>query len=226
VKKARTGDVWWRRLELALLAVGLALMAVVLAAWLHRVIGEKTALERFEKARSALREPDSAEKSLRESLEAGRADTKLWSPGRVRAFEESLREDPGMPLGVLRIPAIGLAVPILEGTDDLTLNRAVGHIGGTPLPGDDGNVGIAGHRDGFFRGLKDIRPGERIEIETLRGLLSYVVEKTWVVDPRNVAVLDPTAKPSVTLVTCYPFYYVGSAPRRFIVRAVKVGSGG
>jgi sortase A len=226
VKKARTGDAWWRRLELALLAVGLALMAVVLAAWLHRVIGEKTALERFEKARSALREPDSAEKSLRESLETGRVDTKLWSPGRVRAFEESLREDPGMPLGVLRIPAIGLAVPILEGTDDLTLNRAVGHIGGTPLPGDDGNVGIAGHRDGFFRGLKDIRPGERIEIETLRGLLSYVVEKTWVVDPRNVAVLDPTAKPSVTLVTCYPFYYVGSAPRRFIVRAVKVGSGG
>lgn len=125
------------------------------------------------------------------------------------------------PLAVLRIPKIKLAVAVLEGTAESTLNRAVGHIETTALPGSDGNSGIAGHRDRFFRGLKDIRAGDLLELETLTSVDTYRVERTWIVDPHEVSVLDPTDSPSITLVTCYPFYFVGSAPQRFIVRAVR-----
>jgi sortase A len=114
-------------------------------------------------------------------------------------------------------------VPVLEGTDDWTLNRAVGHIEDTATPGSSGNCGIAGHRDGFFRCLKDIANGDVLELEGRDRVDRYVVERTWIVDPEDVSVLDPTPAPSITLVTCYPFYFVGSAPQRFIVRAVRTG---
>jgi LPXTG-site transpeptidase (sortase) family protein len=91
-------------------------------------------------------------------------------------------------------------------------------------PGTEGNVGIAGHRDGFFRALKDIAEGDAIELQTLGGRETYRVERTWIVEPEDVSVLDPTPSRSLTLVTCYPFYFVGSAPQRFIVRAVSVGN--
>ena len=93
--------------------------------------------------------------------------------------------------------------------------------GRKPASGTDGNSGIAGHRDGFFRGLKDIGPADTIQLETLRGTEVYRVERTWVVDPEDVSVLDATLTPSLTLVTCYPFYHVGPAPQRYIVRAVR-----
>jgi sortase A len=148
-------------------------------------------------------------------------DQSLWSPERVRAWRETRTTEAPAPLALLRIPRIGLEVAVLEGTDDWTLNRAAGHIEDTPTPGAGGNSGIAGHRDGFFRGLKDIRPGDGIEIETVGSIERYTVERTWVVAPEDVSVLDPTATPSITLVTCYPFYFVGPAPQRFIVRAVR-----
>ena len=124
---------------------------------------------------------------------------------------------------MLRIPKIRLEVPVLPGTDDRTLDRGVGHIEDTAPPGTAGNSGIAGHRDGFFRGLKDIAAGDVIELDTLQGKQVYRIERTWVVEPEDVSVLDPTPAPALTLVTCYPFYFVGSAPQRFIVRAVRVG---
>jgi len=148
-------------------------------------------------------------------------DTRLWSPERIKAYEESLRQKPGIPLAVLSIPKIGLSVPVLEGTDELTLNRAVGLIEGTARPGTGGNVGIAGHRDGYFRGLKDVGAGDAIEMRTLSARDLYVVESVRIVSPDDVHVLDPTASPALTLVTCYPFYFVGSAPQRWIVRAVR-----
>jgi len=114
---------------------------------------------------------------------------------------------------------------VLEGTDDLVLNRGVGHIDGTPRPGEPGNVGIAGHRDGFFRGLKDVTAGDVIEVETLSQRLRYRIQSLTIVSPQSVDVLEPTAEPALTLVTCYPFYYVGSAPQRFIVRARQVVPG-
>ena len=125
---------------------------------------------------------------------------------------------------MLRIPKIGLEVPVLPGTDERTLDRAVGHIEGTAQPGTDGNLAIAGHRDGFFRGLKDIAPGDLIELDTMQGKDTYRVERTWVVNPEDVSVLDPTSTRVLTLVTCYPFYFVGEAPYRFIVRAVQVAT--
>ena len=150
-------------------------------------------------------------------------DQSLWSPVRINAWLKVSNEPAPPPLAVLRIPKIRLEVPVLPDTDDRTLDRAVGHIQDTAPPGTDGNSGIAGHRDGFFRGLKDIVPGDAIELDTLDGKESYRVERTWVVDPEDVSVLDPTSTRALTLVTCYPFYFVGSAPRRFIVRAVRVG---
>ena len=112
---------------------------------------------------------------------------------------------------------------MLPGTDDRTLDRGVGHIEGTAPPGADGNLGIAGHRDGFFRGLKDIVVGDVIQLDTVHGTDTYRIERTWVVTPEEVSVLDPTPTQAITLVTCFPFYFVGSAPERFIVRAVRVG---
>ena len=148
-------------------------------------------------------------------------DLSLWDPERISAWRQASSEPAPPPLGVLRIPKIRLEVPVLRGTDEFTLNRAVGHIDDTALPGTDGNSGIAGHRDGFFRGLKDIGPDDAIELETLRGKEVYRVERTWVVSPEDVSVLDPTPTRSLTLVTCYPFYHVGPAPQRYIVRAVR-----
>jgi sortase A len=158
------------------------------------------------------------------ALEAGKPDQSLWSPERVSAWRKTLAEPARAPLGVLRIQKIRLEVPVLPGTSEHTLDRGVGHIEDTAEPGTDGNSGIAGHRDGFFRGLKDIAPGDSIELETLKGKEVYRVERTWVVDPEDVWVLDPTPTRALTLVTCYPFYYVGSAPQRFIVRAVLAGN--
>jgi len=155
------------------------------------------------------------------TLEAGTPDQSLWSPQRVSAYRNALAGPAAAPTAVLRIPKIRLEVPVLPGTDDRTLDRAVGHIEGTAQPGADGNLGIAGHRDGFFRGLKDIALGDAIELDTLQGKDVYHVERIWIVDPDDVSVLDPTPDRVLTLVTCYPFYYVGSAPRRFIVRAVR-----
>jgi sortase A len=147
-------------------------------------------------------------------------DQSLWSPERIVAWRKASSEPAVTPLAVLRIPRLHLEVAVLPGTDERTLDRAVGHIDDTALPGADGNAGVAGHRDGFFRGLKDIAQGDVIEIETATAKEVYRVERTWVVDPEDVSVLDPTPTRALTLVTCYPFYYIGPAPRRFIVRAV------
>ena len=159
------------------------------------------------------------------ALEARTPDQSLWSSERVSAWHRALLDPAPAPLAVLRIPSIRLEVPVLPGTDDGTLDRAVGFIEGTARPGTDGNLGIAGHRDGFFRGLKDIAPGDRIELDTMQGTDVYRVERTWVVTPEDVSVLDPTSTRTLTLVTCYPFYFVGSAPNRFIVRAARIADG-
>ena len=158
------------------------------------------------------------------ALHAGKPDQSLWSRDRVSAWRKATSESSPAPLAVIRIPRIRLEAPVLPGTDDRTLDRGVGHIEDTAEPGTDGNSGLAGHRDGFFRGLKDISTGDAIELETLHGTEIYRVERTWVVDPEDISVLDPTSTRTLTLVTCYPFYYVGAAPRRFIVRAVLAGS--
>ena len=137
---------------------------------------------------------------------------------------ESLRIAAGLgsPLGLIEISAIGLEVMILEGTDDGVLRRAVGHIPGTSLPGQHGNVAIAGHRDTFFRPLRKIRKNDEITLTTLNGSYRYRVDSTQVIEPEDTRVLADSDEAILTLVTCYPFYFVGSAPKRFIVRAHRV----
>lgn len=147
-------------------------------------------------------------------------DQTLWSRARIEAFR---RARPGeLPEGILRMPALGLIVPIYAGTTPSELDRGVGHIQGTAALDSRGNAGIAGHRDGFFRTLSDVKLGQTLYIETLSGTRRYRVTETRIVAPSDVSVLAPTALPSITLVTCYPFYFVGPAPQRFIVRAEPV----
>jgi sortase A len=226
-----------RRAEILAWTLGLALIALYFGIRARNSAAAKSELRRFEQLRAQASQPAThsappldAAPSLAPALEPERPlswstpDQSLWSPERVRAWQVSETGSAAAPLAVLRIPKIHLEVPVLEGTDDVTLDRGAGHIEGTALPSSPGNLGIAGHRDGFFRGLKDIGIGDRIELETVRGFDGYVIENIWLVKPDDVWVLDFTDTPQLTLVTCYPFYYVGSAPQRYIVRASRVES--
>jgi sortase A len=132
-------------------------------------------------------------------------------------------QKPGL-IGRIEVPRLNLTAIVREGVDSKTLRRAVGHIPSTALPGMPGNVGMAGHRDTFFRGLRDIKKDDRITVETLHGNYEYAVDSIRIVRPSDVSVLKTAGGPTLTLVTCYPFNYVGSAPNRFIVRARQVSS--
>jgi sortase A len=130
----------------------------------------------------------------------------------------------GELIGRVDIPRLKLSAAVAEGDDDSTLGKAVGHLPDTPLPWDRrGNVAFAAHRDGLFRGLKNIRIGDDVKVVTAKGEYLYRVQKTHIVDPDDVWVLAPTSTPTITLITCYPFSYVGHAPQRFIVQAEMVG---
>ena len=125
----------------------------------------------------------------------------------------------GSTIGRIEIPRLAVTAIVRAGSDARTLQLAVGHIPGTAYPGEHGNVGLAGHRDTFFRRLRDIQPDDFIHMVTPEGRFTYRVQRTDIVQPSDTWVLDPTTEPSLTLVTCYPFSYVGAAPERFVVRA-------
>ena len=134
-----------------------------------------------------------------------------------------IRLQAGDLIGRIEIPRIGLHAMVVESTTERALRRAVGHIEGTPLPGEPGNAGFAAHRDTFFRGLRDIQKGDRIDVTTRGGAYHYVVDSILIVGPNDVEVLGAAAAPTLTLVTCFPFDYIGAAPRRFVVEAREVG---
>ena len=146
------------------------------------------------------------------------ADQSLWSHQRVVAYVQAQRAGDA-PEALLRIPKLTLEVPVYGDTSDLNLDRGAGRIPGTSGLEQAGNIGIAAHRDGFFRKLKDVELGMDILLEHGGRTQRFHIVEISIVTPEEGAVLAPTAKPSVTLVTCYPFYFVGSAPQRFIVRA-------
>jgi len=127
-------------------------------------------------------------------------------------------------VGHLEIPRLNISVDVLEGSNQGVLAVAAGHIEGTSLPGQSGNVGIAAHRDTYFGSLGRIRPKDIITVRTIRGIFSYAVDGTEVVAPTDVGVLHQTTDSVLTLVTCYPFRYKGPSPKRFIVHATSVGS--
>jgi sortase A len=149
---------------------------------------------------------------------------KLWSAIRVRTYKAALQRQTPATLAILRIPRLELEVPVYDGTSDAVLDLAAGRIEYTALPGTVGNVGIAAHRDGFFRVLKDIKEGDALVLDTPVATEQYRVEWIKITTPDDVSVIDPTPGRAVTLVGCYPFYHVGAAPQRFIVRAVPAAA--
>ena len=164
------------------------------------------------------------------------ADAWAFQNGERRKFEQALAERIPNPdaqivptaraggmIGRIEIPRLGVSVFVIEGTGTKALRRAAGHIAGTALPGQPGNVGISAHRDTFFRPLRNVRMNEMITLTTIRGEYHYRVVSTRIVDPSDVSVLSSSTSQVLTLVTCYPFYFVGSAPDRFIVRAERIG---
>lgn len=151
-------------------------------------------------------------------------DYSLWSDQRKSDYLDShkVRDDP--PLAILSIDKLNLKVPVYNGTDEVNLNRGAGRIKGTAWIDAPGNLGIAGHRDGFFRALKDIELGDSIRMLTHKGQTEFVVSSITIVDPADVSVLAATDTSTITLVTCYPFYYVGHAPKRYIVKGELISN--
>jgi len=200
-----------------LLVMGVVLIGVYVVARIHAEVMSRAALHQFSEAERKDPSPSNAPGAPPGAKH--NIDFSLWSMKRMTAYEESLAKQFAPPLAVLEIPKIGLEVPVFDGTDDLTLNRGVGRIAGTARPGQGGNIGIAGHRDGFFRGLKDVVVGDRMELRTPARTETYKVDEIRIVKPTDVQVLADRGVPTLTLVTCYPFYFIGNAPQRYIVRA-------
>ena len=147
-------------------------------------------------------------------------DKSLWNATRITDYEDSLKVEAAPPLGILTIDTLNIQVPIYNGTDEFILDRGAGRIKGMARMDGNGNLGISGHRDGFFRGLKDIQIGDDILIQTTRGVQKYAVSEINIVPKEDISVLAPTTEKILTLVTCYPFYFVGHAPKRYIVTAI------
>lgn len=185
-------------LEIVLIAVGIGLLATYAGARSHGEVERRDAVANFA---------------------AGVPDQSAWSASRIAAYHEA---NSGVPLALLRVPSAGIEVPVFADTSERNLNRGAGAIEGTAAPGSDGNAGIAAHRDGYFRALKDVVLGDEIEVEHRGGTRRYRITDLAVVEPTDVSSLYPTDEPTLTLVTCYPFYFVGSAPQRYIVRAVAI----
>ncbi len=209
------------------MVTGLVLLVVYGGVRWYQHVASRAAVEAFEKAREAGRGSPvrGGAGRLEDPSASGAVDVNLWSPKRIASFRQALAANSDPPLAVLRIPKLQLAVAVFDSTGELYLNRGAGWISGTARPGETGNTGIAAHRDGFFRGLKDIHDGDTISLRTPNRDLTYVVDQIEIVMPNDVNVLAPRSGPSLTLVTCYPFYFVGDAPRRYIVHASLVQSG-
>ena len=210
----------WVWAERALLAIGIVCLCIVAWSWIDAKALEIRETQRLEEALAAA--PTVKSKASETDSFAS------FEKGAEQVQKEEKKDEvpppgPGELVGRISIPRLDVTAIVLEGVETKTLRRGAGHIPATALPDqEEGNVGLAAHRDSFFRGLKDIREDDTIELTTLDGTFRYKVEWTKIVKPTDVSVLEPTKEPALTLVTCYPFYYVGSAPKRFIVRAHRI----
>ena len=209
-----------RFLQRSLMITGIVLLLVYAGSQAHSFLMSRAALLSF---RAHLLQPSVVQAAKAQSSEPN-VNFSLWSVKRIQAYKDSLAMKFETPIAVLTVPRIGIRVPVFTGTDDLTLNRGAGMIPGTASPGETGNMGIAGHRDGFFRKLKDIHVGDQIEVFAAENKFIYAVQDITIVNPSDVSVLRTRSQTSLTLVTCYPFYFVGDAPKRYIVHASLVGT--
>jgi len=193
---------WQRKAGVSLIAAGAALCAVYLVPTVYGAAMSHLAVAQFRHQT---------------------ATNALWDSSRIHAYQRTLSLHLAPPEAILRIPKVALEVPVLEGADDITLNRAVGHVPGSALPGQPGNIAITGHRDGFFRPLKDLAIGDTIDLDrnTASGPQTdlYKIRSIHIVFPSDTSVLNTTTASTLTLITCFPFYYVGAAPQRYIVQA-------
>jgi sortase A len=220
------GKIIGRTVEALLWVSGIVLIAtyVGLRAWSAQDSDKGMDAMRQARELAAAASPDAPVSATSNRLSVAQPDTSTWSPKRLAEYRNTLT-NPDLPDAVLRIPKLKLEVPVYDGTSDRTLNRGAGRIAGTAHVGAVGNIGIAAHRDGYFRPLKDIAVGDAMFLDTVHDTREYRVTRLDIVNPDNVSVLDPTSHPTITLVTCYPFYFVGSAPKRFIVTAQAATSG-
>lgn len=150
----------------------------------------------------------------------GEPDYSLWNGARIEDYEHAIEVEAAPPLGILSIESVNIQVPIYNGTDEFNLDRGAGRIKGMARTGEEGNLGISGHRDGFFRGLKDLQIGDNIVVQTTHGVDKYTISDITIVPKEDESVLLETTDKRLTLVTCYPFYFVGNAPKRYIVTAM------
>jgi sortase A len=195
-----------RRIRSVLLILGITLLGIYVAARADAMLFARREAAQLDERLSEVR-------GQARNTSAG--DVRNTSAGTLARSEARQRRC----WGRLAIPRVGLSVLLGEGTDKLTLLRVAGHVHGTSFPGESGNVAIAGHRDSVFRPLREVRSGDLIQLETPDGRFEYMVEDLQVVGPERVDVLAPTPDNVLTLVTCYPFTFIGPAPQRFIVRA-------
>ena len=206
-----------RILEFGFLTMGLVLLAIFFLARGWGNYQSQSDIEAFEQTmvtNAALATPS----ATGDEETSNEPDYTLWSDKRINDYHISHTQRNDEPLGILSIDKLNLKVPVYNGTDEINLNRGAGRIKGTARVDKPGNLGIAAHRDGFFRVLKDIEIGDSIDMLTHQGKTEFVVSSITIVDPTDISVLAPTDDKSITLVTCYPFYFVGHAPKRYIVK--------
>ena len=199
---------WLRRAEIALLVLGVSLVGGALAAVVNTQVYQARQGRAFSDMERRAAAPTYGPESPPASAAGG-------------PYISELAVDP-LVLGRIEIPRIGISAIVRDGDDDTTLGLAVGHIPGTARPGERGNMALAGHRDSFFRALQHIELHDTIRFRTAGRSYEYLVDSTEVVAPKETRLLDPTRDAVLTLVTCYPFGWIGHAPNRFIVRASRL----
>lgn len=211
-----------RALEVLCYLAGTVLAGFFVVQLAQGEVERQGGIAQFEQLAAKSATPDAADESVTDQNDLSalaEPDTTLWAPGRVADYHASLDAELPPVLGVLEIDSIGLKVPVYSTNTELVMDRGAGVIDGMAYPHEGGNIGISGHRDGYFRALKDIQVGDQVLLQTLEGEKRFRIDATQIVEISDISLLKDTRDQSVTLVTCYPFYFVGHAPQRFIVTA-------
>ncbi|HSX84471.1 MAG TPA: class D sortase [Cellvibrio sp.] len=221
----RSVSLLYRGLEVFCWVLGLALLGIALMAKIHEAEASDAGLRAFSSAAANdVADSNSSDAHINSLLNAEalqHLDQSLWSKKRISQFTDIHNTDKETPLAVLRIDDLKILVPIYPGATDFNLNRGAGWIEETAPVDGRGNIGIAAHRDSFFRALKDAKRGQKMTLQTLQGTRYFTLANIQVINPSEISVLEPSSSSKLTLVTCYPFYHVGSAPQRYIVTATE-----